>query len=108
MKVELLLFQRNTFGLFNLDKEILMEKDKHKPDTSKEAPRPNQEPPPRKTGREFMDDKINRTQAQPGKSIRPIPKRKRSAKSSLVNRYRLVKSRIVHLTTKLNPTPKVA
>jgi hypothetical protein len=67
MKVELLLFQKNTLGLFNPEKEILMEKDKHKPDTSKEAPRPNQEPKPRKTGREFTDDKIRRTQATPGK-----------------------------------------
>ena len=80
MKVELLLFQRNTFGLFNLDKEILMEKDKHKPDTSKEAPRPNQEPPPRKTGREFTDDKINRTQAQPGKRYGPFQREKEAQK----------------------------
>lgn len=67
MKVELLLFQKNTFGLFNREKEILMEKEKHKPDTSKEAPRPSQEPTQRKTGREFTDDKIPRTQAPPGK-----------------------------------------
>ena len=80
MKVELLLFQRNTFGLFNLDKEILMEKDKHKPDTSKEAPRPNQEPPPRKTGREFTDDKINRTQAPTGQKHTAHSKAKKKRK----------------------------
>jgi hypothetical protein len=44
-----------------------MEKDKRKPDTSKEAPRPSQEPTPRKTGREFTEDKRRRTQATPEK-----------------------------------------
>lgn len=44
-----------------------MEKDKLIPDTSKEARGPKLEPMPRQTWREFTDDKIRRTQAQPGK-----------------------------------------
>lgn len=44
-----------------------MEKDKQKPEPSKEAPRPSQEPTPRKTGREFTEDRRRRTQAPPGK-----------------------------------------
>lgn len=67
MKVEHLLFQKNTLGAFEPRKENLMEKDKRKLDTSKEAPRPSQEPTPRKTGREFTEDKRRRTQAPPGK-----------------------------------------
>ena len=44
-----------------------MDKSKEQPKPSKEASQPSQEPTPRKTGREFTDDKIRRTQVPPGK-----------------------------------------
>jgi|DewCreStandDraft_4_1066084.scaffolds.fasta_scaffold553316_1 hypothetical protein len=44
-----------------------MEKDKQKPETSKEAPGPSQKPTPRKTGREFTEDRRRRIQAPPEK-----------------------------------------
>jgi hypothetical protein len=58
MKVELLLSRRTHEGLLNPEKENLMEKDKQKPEPSKEAPGPSQEPTPRKTGRKFTEDRL--------------------------------------------------